>query len=79
MYYRVVHTDGDALASGHNCETKEDVKSDLLDLLEPQICDEDWNDYQKAPLADILAMNGWHLEESETPFYNPDLDYDENE
>ena len=79
MYYRVVDEEGNPFATANNAKSEQEVKEEILELISPEISEEDIQDYQRATLNDILIARGWQLEKQETPFVNYDLEYDETE
>lgn len=75
MYYQLVCSYGERSRRSVNVTSTEDVKESLLDLIEPQICEDDKHDYKKASLASLCEIEGYELQKSETPF--PEYEIDE--
>lgn len=69
MYYAVLDLQtGDYLASGLNCQSKEDVKKEIISLFYWDIPKDDLETYETLPLEEILNMAELRLEKSETKF-----------
>ena len=64
MYYRIIDEEGMPLATGTNATSEKQVKTELIELIQPE-SDEN---YKRHSLAAILAARGWSLDKQETPF-----------
>lgn len=69
MYYAVYDKQtGNYLQSGYNCESKKEVKEEIVSLFYYDIAEDDRKTYEALPLEEMLDMADMELEESKERF-----------
>lgn len=68
MYFRVLDDAGSPLEAGNNSTSETQVKNALIELITPDVCGADLQDYEDGTLRDLLRSRGWTLEKDVEPF-----------
>jgi len=70
--FYAVWAEGDYLESGYNSTSKEDLKNDILSLIEGDTDEVDFKKMKMMSADEIVEIKGWEIQEQDEPFVELD-------